>query len=42
MDKDRVVWFYTGTCCMHRHPEFTLGSHEIGEDYLAEEVCKTH
>jgi hypothetical protein len=32
MDKDRVVWFYTGTRCMHLHPEFTSGSHGIGED----------
>ncbi len=26
----------------HRHPEFTSGSHEIGEDYLVEETCETH
>ncbi len=33
MDKDRVVWFYAGTRCTYRrHPEFTSGSHEIGED----------
>ena len=31
MDRNRVVWFYTGTRCTHRRPEFTSGS-QIGED----------
>ncbi len=33
---------YTGDRCTHRHPEFTSGSHEIGEDYLVEETGETN
>ena len=41
MDKDIELYGFTGICCTHcRHPEFTSGSQEIGENTRPKRYAK--